>query len=108
MGGGQQQRQVSPEQLAKFQEADRQWRLEFMPPQVDTSGIERVCVHCKSILNPLHNPNYDGSTGGFCSKLCAKDYERKLIADGMDIKDVWNEVDKYEDWKPKKHSPVLG
>ena len=93
-GGRPQQRKLTPEEMAQFQEADRQWRLEYMPPQVDVNGMERQCVHCKSVLNPLHNRNYDGSTGGFCGKLCRKGYEADV------------EIEKYENWKPKKHSPV--
>jgi hypothetical protein len=99
--------QISPEQMAELQEMDRQWRLEFMPPQVDVNGMERLCVHCHSTLNPIHNHNYDGSTGGFCNKLCAADYETKCIKDGMSMEDAGVEVDKYEDWKPKRHSPVV-
>jgi hypothetical protein len=101
-----QSRQVSPEQMAELQEMDRQWRLECMPPQVDVNGMERQCVYCKSVLNPIHNQNYDGSTGGFCSKLCRKSCEKKLIEGGISVDDATNEVDKYEDWRPKKHSPI--
>jgi len=102
---GQMQR-LSPEQVAEMQEMDRQWRLEFMPPQVDTQGIERVCVLCHSILNPIHNRNYDGGIGGFCNKLCAADYETKMMKEGMSVGDATIEVEKYEDWKSKKHSPI--
>jgi len=102
-----QPRQVTPEQMAEFQEMDRQWRLEFMPPQVDVNGVERMCVYCKSVLNPIHNSNYDGSVGGFCNKLCAMEYENKMMREGIGAVDAGNEVDKYEDWKPKKHSPVV-
>jgi len=101
-----QARQVTAEQVAEFQEMDRQWRLEFMPPQVDINGVERLCVHCHSPLHPWHNQNYDGSTGGFCNKLCRHSYEKKLMLDGMNMTDAGNEVEKYEDWKPKKHSPI--
>ena len=102
-----QSRQVSPEQMAEMQEMDRQWRLEFMPPQVDINGVDRVCMQCHSCLNPIHNRDYDGSVGGFCNKLCAADYETKCIKEGMSMGDAGNEVDKYEDWKPKRHSPVV-
>ena len=102
-----QSRQVSPEQVAQFQEMDRQWRLEFMSPQVDVNGMERLCVHCHSPLHPWHSQNYDGSVGGFCNKLCMKDYERKLISGGMSVGDADVEISKYEDWKPKKHSAVV-
>jgi hypothetical protein len=33
-------------------------------------------------------------------------YEKKLMLDGMNMTDAGNEVEKYEDWKPKKHSPI--
>jgi len=102
-----QSRQVTPKQMAEFQEMDRQWRLEFMPPQLDINGVERLCVHCHSPLHPWHSQNYDGSVGGFCNKLCMKNYERKLISDGsIGASDAEMEIEKYEDWKPKKHSPV--
>lgn len=107
MGNNRQQRPPTPEEVAQFQEMDRQWRLEWMPPQVDVNGMERVCVYCHSILNPLHNRNYDGSTGGFCNKLCRHDYEGKMVVGGMSLGDAENETEKYEDWKPKKHSPVV-
>lgn len=107
MGNGQRQERVSPEQMAEMQRMDREFRLEIMPPQVDVNGIERVCVLCRSILHPLHNRNYDGSVGGFCNKLCAADYETKCMKEGMSSEDAANEVDKYEDWKPKRHSPVV-
>ena len=97
----------TPDEIAQFQEADRQWRLEYMPSQVDVNGMDRVCVYCKSILNPIHNKDYDGSVGGFCNKLCAHDYDKKMQRDGMSIEDAGNEVDKYEDWKPKKHSAIV-
>jgi hypothetical protein len=104
---GQMQR-LSPEQVAEMQEMDRQWRLEFMPPQVDVNGMERVCMQCHSPLHPWHNQNYDGSTGGFCNKLCMKAFEGKLLLDGkMSIGEATNEVEKYEDWKPKRHSPIV-
>jgi len=103
-----QPRQVTAEQMAEMQEMDRQWRLEFMPSQVDVNGMERLCVQCRSPLHPWHNQNYDGSTGGFCNKLCRKEYERKLLSDGsMTISDAEMEIEKYEDWKPKKHSAVV-
>ena len=98
--------QVTPEQMAKMQEMDRQWRLEWMPPQVDVNGMERVCVLCHAVLSPVHNRNYDGSVGGFCNKLCAHDYGRKMQREGMTVVDAENEVEKYDDWKPTKHSPI--
>ena len=102
-----QPRQVTPEQIAEMQEIDRQWRLEFMPPQLDMNGMERLCVQCHSPLHPIHNRDYDGSVGGFCNRLCMKEYEQKLARDGsMSASDVEIEIDKYEDWKPKKHSLV--
>jgi len=104
---GRVQRPPTPEEIAEFQEMDRQWRLEYMPPQVDVNGMERVCVHCRGILNPIHNRNYDGAVGGFCNKLCAADYETKMMKEGMSAEDAMNELDKYEDWKPKKHSVVV-
>ncbi|MCJ7828215.1 MAG: hypothetical protein MUP81_00545 [Dehalococcoidia bacterium] len=108
MGNGTRQRMPTPEEVAQFQEADRQWRLEFMPPQVDVNGMERVCVLCKAVLNPIHNRNYDGSVGGFCNKLCSKEMERALLKDGkVSVEEAELEIGKYEDWKPKKHSPVL-
>ena len=103
-----QARPLSPEEMAEMQEMDRQWRLEYMPPQLDVNGMERQCVFCRSVLNPIHNRNYDGCVGGFCNKLCRKDYERKLLSDGkMTVDDATNEVDKYEDWRPKRHSVVV-
>jgi hypothetical protein len=102
-----QSRQVTPEQMVEMQEMDRQWRLEFMSPQVDTNGMDRLCVQCRSPLHPWHNQNYDGSVGGFCNKLCRHGYERKLMLEGMSLTDTCIEVDKYEDWKPKKHSPIV-
>ena len=102
-----QQRVPTPEEVAQWQEMDRQWRLEWMPPQVDMNGMERQCVYCKQILNPIHNRNYDGAVGGFCNKLCSKDYEKKMMISGMTVDDATIEVEKYEDWKPKKHSPIV-
>lgn len=106
-----QQREQSPlsqEEIAQFQEADRQYRLELMPPQVDVNGIERQCVYCQSVLNPIRNRHYDGAVGGFCNKLCMKGYEKKLLMSGeMTAEDAENEIDKYEDWKPRKHSPIV-
>jgi len=103
-----QARQVTAEQIAEFQEMDRQWRLEFMSPQVDVNGVERLCVQCRSPLHPWHNQNYDGSVGGFCNKLCMKGYERKMMGDGsMSGNDAEMEISKYEDWKPKRHSLVV-
>lgn len=98
---------LSPEMLARLQEEDRQWRLQYMPPQLDINGVERLCVFCHSPLHPLHNRNYDGTTGGFCNKLCARYYEKKMMEDGMGIEGATNERDKYEDWKPKRHSEVV-
>ena len=100
-------RQPTPEELARWQEQDRQFRLEIMPPQVDTQGIERQCVLCRGVLNPLHNPNYDGTVGGYCSKLCRRAHEKKLMAEGMNATDATIEIDKFEDWKPLKHSAVV-
>jgi hypothetical protein len=107
MGNGRQQRMPTAEEIAEFQRMDREMRMEWMPPQVDVNGVERQCILCHSILHPIHNRGYDGSVGGFCSKLCRKDYERKLSLEGMSMSDVEMEVEKYEDWKPKKHSPVI-
>ncbi len=108
MGNGQQRQvRLSPEQVAQLQEEDRQWRLEFMPPQVDINGVERVCVLCHGILNPLHNRNYDGAVGGYCNKLCMKEHERKLMLGGMSPGEADLEISKYEDWRPKRHSPVV-
>ena len=102
-----QPRKVTSEQIAEFQEIDRQWRLEFIPPQLDINGVERMCVQCRSPLHPWHNQNYDGSVGGFCNKLCMKEYEKKLNSDGaMSVRDADMEIEKYEDWRPKKHSPI--
>lgn len=108
MGDGrQQQRRLTPEEIAEIQEQDRQWRMEVMPPQVDINGVERLCIMCHSPLHPWHNRNYDGSVGGFCSKLCMKEFERKCALEGMGASDVDVAVDNYEEWRPKKHSPVL-
>ena len=107
MGNERQPRQLTKEEIAEYQEQDRQWRLTYMPPQQDINGIDRVCIHCQSPLHPLRNRKYDATTGGFCDKLCAKDYEQKLMKDGMSAEDAGVEIDKYEDWKPKKHSPVI-
>jgi hypothetical protein len=105
--GQRQQMRLSPEQMAQLQEEERQVRLEIMQPQVDINGVDRVCMHCRRTLNPIHNPNYDGSTGGFCNMLCAKAFEVKQIEDGMSEEEAGNEREKYEDWKPKRHSPVV-
>ena len=110
MGNGQQQRQQripTPEEMAEFQRMDREFKMQVMPPQIDLNGMERICVECHSVLHPIHNRNYDGTTGGFCNKLCAKSHERKKMGEGMTASEADVEVGKYEDWKPKKHSPVL-
>ena len=105
--GGQRQRQLTADEMAQLQEVDRQWRLEFMPAQVDVNGLERLCVFCRSNLNPIHNRNFDGSVGGYCNKLCIKEHERKLLSEGVSVTDATIEIEKYEDWKPRKHSPVV-
>jgi hypothetical protein len=102
-----QERPLSPEEVAELQEMDRQWRLNYMPPQLDVNGIERVCVLCHSVLNPLHNRNYDATVGGFCNKLCAKKFERKCVSEGMTMQEADVEVGKCEEWKPVRHSPVV-
>jgi hypothetical protein len=110
MGNGQPQPQMqrlSPEQIARMQEEDRQIRLEFFPPQVDTNGLERQCVFCKEVLHPLHNRNYDGCVGGYCNKLCRKGHERQLMLGGMGGDEVEMEISKYEDWRPIRHSDVV-
>lgn len=110
MGNGQRQPQsmrMTAEQMEMMREMERQMKLEMMPPQVDMNGMERQCVFCHGILNPLRNSNYDGSTGGFCSKLCAADYEKRLMIEGMGEGDAAIEVDKYEEWRPKRHSQVV-
>lgn len=105
---GKVRRGPTPEELAAWQEQDRLWRLEIFPPQIDTQGIDRQCVLCRGILNPLSNQNYDGSVGGYCNKLCRRAHEKKLMdTDNMSPEEASIEVDKYEDWKPLKHSPVL-
>jgi len=107
MGEGRQQRQPTPEEMAQWQEADRQWRLEWMPSQVDVNGVERVCVYCRSVLNPIHNRNYDGTIGGFCNKLCAMEHEDKMMEEGMSEGDAAIEVEKYEGWKPKRQTVAV-
>lgn len=106
MGNGRQPMRVSPEQLAQIQEEMRQLKLMDSPPQVDLNGVDRLCVMCKSALHPWHNSGYDGSIGGFCNKLCAKEFERKMQSEGMSVGEADVEVSKYEEWKPKRHSPV--
>ena len=78
-----------------------------MPPQVDTQGIDRQCVLCRRILNPLSNRDYDGSVGGYCNKLCRRAHEKKLMDEGVSPDEASVEIDKYENWKPMQHSPVL-
>ena len=110
MGSEREQRQprpLSPEEVAEMQELDRQWRLQYMPPQRDVNGVERVCVLCHSILNPIHNRNYDATVGGFCNKLCAKEFERKCVSEGMTVGEADVEASKYEEWRPVRHSPVV-
>ena len=107
MGNERQARRVSPKETAQLQEMDRQWILEFMPPQRDVNGMDRVCVLCHSLLNPIYNHNYDGTVGGFCNKLCRHDFERKMMLEGMSIEEADLESGKYEDWKPKKHALVV-
>jgi len=98
----------SPEQLARLQEEDRQWRMGYFPPQRDTEGIDRQCVFCKAVLNPLMNRNYDATAGGYCNRLCMKEHERKLMYDeGMSSEEASVELDKYENWKPRRHSQVV-
>lgn len=103
---GEQGRRLSPEEVLKLQEMDKVWRVENMPPQVDIEGLERICIMCKQPLHPLMNREYDGSTGGFCNKLCRKDMERKMILDGKTLDDIDKELEKFESWKPKKLAVV--
>lgn len=97
----------SPEQIVEFERMDREFRMREMPPQVDREGLERVCISCKSVLHPLHNRNYDATVGGFCNKLCMKDYERKLRVEGTSVVDADIEVSKYEDWKPMTQTAMI-
>lgn len=97
------QRRLTPEEAGRMQAQFRQMRLESFPPQLDPDGGATQCVNCRGILHPLENNNYDGSVGGFCNKLCAKAYEKKLInTDNFSPQEASDEVDKYESLKPQK------
>ena len=96
----QQQRRLSPEELAQLQEQDRQIRLEMFPPQNAPNGELMLCVFCSSPLHPLHNPNFTNGIGGFCNKLCAKAMDRKLInEENYTPEEASNEIDKYESYR---------
>jgi len=103
MAQGQAARRPSPEEIASFQEEDRQVRLQYFPPQFAPNGEPMLCVSCGGVLNPIHNRNFDGGTGGFCNKLCRKDYEKKLMNDeDFSVDEAGHEVDKYESYRKEK------
>jgi len=95
-------RTLTSDEVAALQEADREWRMAWMPPQIDEEGKVRVCVQCHSYLHPLHNKDYDASVGGYCNKLCRRAQEKKLMyEDGMTPQEASDEIDKCEAYKPK-------
>lgn len=106
--GQENKRRITPEQMAAAAEANRQWMLAYMPPQVSAAGEELVCVYCQSLLHPIHNRRYDGTVGGFCNKLCAKEYEQRLMCE-QDItpEEASLEVDMFENWKRKRNMDVI-
>lgn len=99
---------LTPQQVEEIRDMNKQLRLEDSPPQLDVSGVERLCVCCKAPLHPSMSREYSGTVGGFCDKLCRKDYERKLMVGGMSMSEASDEIEKYEEWKPKRHLSVVG
>jgi len=74
---------TNDEQEPKLTQEGYNLLMEEFPPQ------NKGCLQCGSTLMITSNRKYDGTTLGYCNKICKKDMEKKLMnVEGLDSKEA--------------------